>query len=284
MTAVDLFIPALVTLDYVLRHRTLAVSAADVDQKALLVDLIDERSADFATMVARGVLMPYRATKQFGSEHRHAFYDLRFYDDLLEVTTLTNADSIVISSGYALRPDNVYPKTCIQLTMAGGLTWQFAELEDRVTVAGWWGYAPHYATCWRNVLALPNGQLADTTSTSVTLAASQGALFEILQYLRIDDEIVQVTAITGDVLTVTRGELGTTAAAHSSTPQMRAYKQLPDIMRAVREMVVFDYLSKDRVGGRISVYQGGVVEVNSIDPALADIAKRHQRFYAPEPI
>ena len=51
------------------------------------------------------------------------------------------------------------------------------------------------------------------TSIPVTSAATLGAT--VNGYVRIDDEILQVTAIAGNTLTVTRAVLGTAAAAHT---------------------------------------------------------------------
>ena len=51
------------------------------------------------------------------------------------------------------------------------------------------------------------------TSIPVTSAATLGAT--VNGYVRIDDEILQVTAINGNTLTVTRAVLGTAAAAHT---------------------------------------------------------------------
>jgi len=54
---------------------------------------------------------------------------------------------------------------------------------------------------------------ADDTTLTVTSAPTLGAINN--SYIRIDDEILQITAIAGNDLTVTRGVLGTTAAAHT---------------------------------------------------------------------
>ena len=59
--------------------------------------------------------------------------------DLLTVTTLTNGDATVISSGnYRLEPRNETPKWAIRLDE--DTTWEFDDSDDEVSVAGTWGY------------------------------------------------------------------------------------------------------------------------------------------------
>ncbi len=55
------------------------------------------------------------------------------------------------------------------------------------------------------------------TATSITVAAGEGALLPASDFfIQIDNEILKCSSRTDDVLTVTRGQKGTTAAAHSS--------------------------------------------------------------------
>ena len=51
--------------------------------------------------------------------------------------------------------------------------------------------------------------------TSVTVQSATSLAVQINDYLKIESEIIRVTAIAGDTLTVTRGELNTTASSHS---------------------------------------------------------------------
>lgn len=55
------------------------------------------------------------------------------------------------------------------------------------------------------------------TATSITVATGEGALLPASNFfIEIDNEILKCFSRTADVLTVTRGQKGTTAAAHSS--------------------------------------------------------------------
>jgi len=54
------------------------------------------------------------------------------------------------------------------------------------------------------------------SDTTLTVASANALAAGVNDYIRIDDEILRVTGITGDDLTVTRAQLGTTAAAHTN--------------------------------------------------------------------
>lgn len=59
---------------------------------------------------------------------------------------------------------------------------------------------------------LIDGALADTTGTSVTV--DDGTIFVVGGLIQVDTEVMLVTAIAGNVLTVERGYFSTTAATH----------------------------------------------------------------------
>ena len=54
------------------------------------------------------------------------------------------------------------------------------------------------------------------SDTTLTVASANALAAGVNDYIRIDDEILRVTGIAGDDLTVTRAQLGTTAAAHTN--------------------------------------------------------------------
>lgn len=277
--------PWLCTLDYVRQHRPLA--ASETRDNDLLVSLIEDVSAAICEQLQR-VPMPYVATKTFGPQHLVNSLDLNLRDDLLAVTALTNGSGASITTSYALRPDNVYPKRSIELASSSGNAWAVTYREDRITVAGVWGYVPHYATCWRDSgINIPAGGLTDS-ATSLALGTGQGASFETGQYLRVTtsgaSEVMHVTAIATDTLTLARGELGTTAIAHVSGDDITVYRQLPDLMGAARDSVVYLYLHKDMVGSRVKVYDGGTVTVEDLDPRVQKIIDRHKVKHMPRAV
>lgn len=277
------YAPWLVTLDYVRTHRGLLAAVTDID--VLIRQFIAESSAEFIEALER-IPMPYVDTKRFGADQVRGL-SLKLHEDLLDVTTLTNGSAAVLTSDlYNLRPDNLYPKHTVELLSNGGTYWNLPYREDRVSLAGVWGYVPHYAqTAFRSTSAvIPAGDLA-SGATSMVLAAGKGALFEVGQYLACTTagvrELMQITAITTDTLTLARAELGTSAALHSAGDVLQIVSPLADIQMAVREMVVYKVLHKDQIGSRVTVIANGIITVEDLSPSVEKTIRRHKRQHLP---
>lgn len=274
------YAPLLVTLDYVRQHR--GVSDAQTKDDALLLSLIQENSADFMQALQR-IPMPYVDTKRFSAINVSG-YDLKLRDDLLAVTSVTNGNGESVASNlYNLRPDNQYPKHTVELISNGGTGWALGYSEDRIAIAGTWGYAPHYPTAWRSLTTL-GANVSDTTTRTITLASTSDV--EIGMYLSVGSETFgYVTDKSNTTVTVDeRGALGTTAATASSGATVSAYRQIPDIMKAVRSMVVYAYTSKDKIGGSTRIYDDGTLIVEDLDPAVEQTRKRHMRKHLPKAV
>jgi hypothetical protein len=146
-------------------------------------------------------------------------------EDLLVLEALASAggDAIalqdVVAEGavggpwYALRRADAQPFAC-----------------EALHVSGIWGWHDDYANAWGQ----PAGALlvgaSDAAATSLTLADASG--FDIGHLLRVDDEFMVVTAITGDALTVRRGQQGTLAASHDAGAAVAMYRP-PELAAAV---------------------------------------------------
>lgn len=60
------------------------------------------------------------------------------------------------------------------------------------------------------------GEALDNSETAVDVAAGQGERFAAGDAIRIDDEVMTVSSVSNDTLTVVRGAAGTTAATHAN--------------------------------------------------------------------
>lgn len=272
--------PDLVTLDSVKRHRKLTDTQTKDD--ALLQDFITKASAAFQSKIQR-VCLPYYATHVFDAAPPHCrAYTLdvgKLGFDLLAITTLTNGDATTISgANVALRTPNLYPKWRVELKQSAGVTFTYnTDWQEAISLAGWWGYVPNYPMCWRDTgVDVPLGGIT-SSSTTMTLDEDDAKLIEVGAYLKLDDEIVQVTARDVTSITYTRARLGTTATSHNAGVALNAFELEPDIADAVREMVVYAYKAKDRVGGTVKVYEGGIVTVDDLDKSVAECIQRHER-------
>lgn len=275
-----LYTPSLVTLDAVKRHRRL--SDAHTKDDELLVMLISAASAAFQQAVQR-VCAPYWATHTFdygGQVTKPYTLDVgKAGLDLLDVTTLTNGDgSPIAANKLALRTANMYPKWRIEIKQSAGTTFTYNnDWQDAISVQGWWGYVPNYLTCWQDsTVDVPGGGMT-ASATSITLTQADAARIDIGAHVKVDDEIVFVTARDATSISITRGQLGTTAASHNAGAALNVFVAQPDISDAVREMVVYSYKSIDRVGGRVTVFEGGAVTMEDMDRSVADAIVRHRR-------
>jgi hypothetical protein len=116
---------------------TLAITSSADDQ--LIADAVTAACAAVNTYCHRQ-FEPVTQTRYYGQ-----YYDrmrgsiLYLDDDLLSLTTLTNAEASVIpNTGYWLEPRNVPPYGAIRLKTS--YTWTF-NTDGEIAVAGTWGYS-----------------------------------------------------------------------------------------------------------------------------------------------
>ena len=161
---------------------------------------------------------------------------LNLYDDLLEITTLTNGDATEITSTYyKLYPYNSYPKWMIKLNPFGNVWFETSSTWDEmaaIQVLGFWGFHDNYTRAWTSETTL---SAAVATTAITTISASADFDFEVWHIIRIDNEIMQVSAVdasTVDTLTVIRGWNGSTAATHLISTAIKVWRPVEDIKRA----------------------------------------------------
>jgi hypothetical protein len=153
--------------------------------------------------------------------------------DLRAVFTLTNGDDSTISSDdYQLIPRNSAEKSAIRLTPFRTVSWMIPSTDDPVgsiEVAGLWGYGGEWISAGDTVQDDP------LTATATTMNVTDGGNFEVDMVVRFgasdtNAEYALVTGIATNVVTITRGYNGTTAAAHVKTTPLYYYRA-SDIVR-----------------------------------------------------
>lgn len=246
------------TLTAVKRLKGIA-TVQTVDDDVLIDDI--HQASGFIDIWSTRHFVPYVFAKSLDASHVSG-YDLDTRDDLLAVTTVTNGDGEVIdSSSYNLRPDNIYPKRKIELISSGAVVWGLQYNESRIVINGIWGHHNYYPNAWAGGSVL-NGSLNDS-DTSVTVAS--GTPYKVLDYILVENEQMQVTAISTNTLTVTRGVNGTTAAAHTSNPAAKIYQQNPSIRFCANQVVKWMYENRDKVEGTVQLAEElGVVIVQEL--------------------
>lgn len=119
-------------------------------------------------------------------------------------------------------------------------TWTPSETytNDVIAVTGTWGYRTNYPNeGWDNSGA--TGTVADTTTKTITVSSE--APFSPGMLIQIESEMMLVTTVTTNTLTVAeRGARGSTAAAHDGAA-VSIWKAQPDIERAATIWATFVY-------------------------------------------
>ena len=74
---------------------------------------------------------------------------------------------------------------------------------------------------------LMNDSSFDDESDEVTLVVDDGTVFQVGDFLKINNEIILVESISSNTLTVARGQLGTSLGDHNNNSQIYWHNFLP---------------------------------------------------------
>lgn len=200
--------------------------------------------------------------------------------DLLEILTLTNGNSDVISSGsYSLLNHNSTPYWAVKLKASSGLAWfpdTYGDTEGAISLAGVWGYHERYSAAW-----LATGTTAEALDASETgVDVTDGTAFSVGQIARIDNELMYVSGIATNTLTVTRGANGSTAATHLTSATVKTWQVMELAKQAVLEIA--NQAKARRFGQSLTntetITPGGIVLSPRDIPSLAvDFIKTFRR-------
>jgi len=152
-------------------------------------------------------------------------HNVNTYDGILNLNMfLLSLTSILagaedVSSQVIAYPAGFAPYYQLQITTTN-YTWYTLEQSPTVsrlhpnplTITGIWGWHDDWANAWIDTSTL-NGNV-NSSATTIDVKAGEGSLFSVGHMLQIDSEYMEVTGISTDKLTVTRGFNGSTAAAH----------------------------------------------------------------------
>jgi hypothetical protein len=233
------------TVEAVKRH--LSNSYEGIADDAFLAELIREASDTFAMNTGR-TYVPFTESATVVPD-AFSGCDLDI-PDFLSITGVTDDGTAVEVTDYVAEPRNNAPKT--RLRRISGY-WTTGE---DIVITGTAGYHPEPLRMWRALSVTLGAALSDTTGTTVTLSISttSGGI-ETLDYIRIDDEVMHVTAITlgtnptKTTLTVERGALLTTAATHLIAAEIEQFHQYEAVKRAVTLRAAHLYRTRANPGG-----------------------------------
>jgi len=205
----------------------LGIAAATTTHDAKLSRYI-ERASAWVDATAGWTFIPVTETRYFDwpTWPRQALY-LRGGNGLLAITTLSDDEGVIDASDYVLYPLNGYPKQRIELIETSRF-WYYSDTRKKaISILGRWGYSEDYDDTGATLGA------AITSTSATTFTASSGTLLQVGWGLLVDTEQMFVSGISGNTITVLRGNNGTTAATHSNAATIYRYVPALDIEGAV---------------------------------------------------
>jgi len=249
-----MYLQSYTTIEAVLRQNEKAKAAsADSVVTANYTDLIDylndiiPQASGLIQSLCGTSFAPYKQTKTY------YFSDLResgawvsnrgratlyLSDFLLVTSSVTFDDTMLDSTDFRERP--ALPYYMIDFNPESS-NWQWGNsFNDSIDINGTWCYHTSLSQAYTDVVA-DNSVTINDSATTLTVA-DVGA-YETLQYIRIEDELLQITARDtsgGTDLTVQRGVNGSTAASHTGQ-QVEIFNVMPDLQMAATRLAGFFY-------------------------------------------
>jgi hypothetical protein len=205
-------------------------------------------------------------------------YSIMLDADLLSITSVVDGGGTLLTTDYITQPANEWPK--FNLTRVRGHWRHNGVFQQSITVTGSWGYHLNPALMWANTTTL-NGAITNTaTSITVTSAANIGTY----DYIQVGTEIMWVSNIAGNVLTVQRGDRGSTAAAHDSGVTVQVFQVLSDIRHVATTLADFLWQNKDSYGESVAAIDGAIVIEKQAPQFVRDTLMRYRRtaMYTPD--
>jgi len=247
------------------------ITVADTTDDGVINDLITEASRYIDGKTKRK-FYPRQETRVFDVPGGR---DLWMDDDLLSVISVTNGTGDAIASTeYILLPANYYPKYAIRLTNSTSEYWQPEDgvlYEQVIDISAWWGCHQHFTQrAWLLGSTLNEG--AGLNATDLTFTVTSGTLFAAGQVIKIENEIMNVSAVsTNDLTVIVRGDNGSTAATHANATAVYIWQPEPEIELACR--LIVKSLYQNRFGNNTSatatITGAGVVLTPEDIPASA---------------
>jgi hypothetical protein len=243
---------------------------------AFVTEMCQAASAIIAAQTERS-FVPFRADysvvwADVAGEVRSGYVSLP--DDLLILSELTFGTLDILAADYRLSPTNFTPYDALYLSggAMNGATYDFGAA---FLFSGTWGYVTNLAQAWS--LAQSSLSIGSDTVTTITVSLDTAVNYETLQYLKIGTEYMQITAIDTDtdILTVTRGVNGTTAAVHTSEALYR-FNVKEDVKKAATELAVYFYTRRTSAGN--VQFSDGTVAIDTYPVATKDVINRYRRL------
>jgi len=206
-------------------------------------------------------------------------YILELEDDLLSLDSLTWMDDTLTASQYRLvdsgNSANGYPYSRVFFNPSGLSGWG-TLFTDAMVITGEWGVQDSDSYAYNDVGV--TAEALDASETGVDVA--DASLYEVYQYIRVDDELMLITDITTsgspDVLTVERGALGFTAATHDSGATITRWNVVRDVQLLATKMVNYWLKKRNDAGEQLQIVNQNII-IAQFSSEIAAIATRRAK-------
>lgn len=257
------------TYDHVDDQLKALTTGASLDNDlATIVIYIHEASQLINAWCGR-TFVPYISTSE---SVRYAISRSRYQqlpDDTLSLTSITDTSgTTVLASSYKLLNElyqaNGSPYRYIEIASSASISYaDSSDFHPSFTVDGIFGYSQQpYANAWVNTTTMNNDGNLSASATSLVVTASTN--IETLDYIRIEDEFMQVTTIDSatETLTLKRGVNGSTATTHDDSTQIDVWQVNHAIKLATTRLTAWLYSSRQNETQAIQFQDGTVAGVN----------------------
>lgn len=221
----------------------------NIRQASVRIDrLFQSRKPYFMPMIESRI---YPVDGYHVNSYENTFY---FGENLLALTGLSiGSDTVSVPTIANVWPTWPSPYKTIRLTSSGGSWYDYCESGDcsaplTTTITGVWGFHRDYANAWQDVDSITVGINASVDSFIVndvdgldlfgfTPRISAGNI------VKLDSEYLEVTSTVTltNVVSVRRGVLGSTAAAHLAGARVYVWDTEEAVRRAASRQAAFMY-------------------------------------------
>jgi hypothetical protein len=206
-------------------------------------------------------------------------YVLLLDEDLLAVDSIDLNGTDMDTDTYYLadmnaRP-NTYPYRAIVFDSDEVPTWD-TNFGTAITITGEWGVQDNSSDTYDTIGTLA-AAVSSTTTTSLSVASA--SLYNVYDYIRVDDELMLITALTAtgtpQALTVKRGVNGFAAATHDNAASITRWNVVNDVRKLATKMVAYAYQRRSDAGERAQWINDSLV-IAQFDKELSQIAERRR--------
>ena len=182
-------------------------------------------------------------------------------DDLYSLTALNvdptgsgtyslSYDPTATPPDFYMYPLNRTPTTTLEINWNGSQGTFYAGFRHNVQIQGVWGHGPDpYQNPFNDSGVSLNTGGITAVATTITLATGLVVNFSTGMTLRLETEQMYVLGVSTDTLSVLRGTMGTTAAAHLAGVEIYIAQYLQAVERACLLMAKELYNARMIVGG-----------------------------------